>query len=73
LKKLTEICQSLTENKIKISSVKKTSIYDIPYYITDNSKVMKFYRWKPNKNFLDIAHDTYKWLINNKYNLKKYY
>ncbi len=73
LKKLTEICQTLTGNKIKISSIKKTSIYDIPYYITDNSKVMKFYRWKPNKNFLDIAHDTYKWLINNKYNLKKYF
>ena len=63
----------LTGNQIKISSIKKTSLYDIPYYITSNSKVTKFYNWRPRKKFLDIANDTYKWLIDNKYNLKKYF
>ena len=73
LKKLTKICENLTGNQIMISSIKKTSTYDIPYYVSSNSKVTKFYNWKPRKKILDIANDTYKWLINNKYNLKKYF
>ena len=73
LKKLTKICENLTGNKIMTSSIKKTSTYDIPYYVSSNSKVTKFYNWRPRKKILDIANDTYKWLINNKYNLKKYF
>ena len=72
LKNLTKICQKLTGKKIKISSNKKTSIYDIPIYITDNTKISKTYGWKPKKNIFDIVNDTYKWLKNNKLILKKY-
>ena len=72
LKNLTKICQKLTGKKIKISSNKKTSIYDIPIYITDNTKISKTYDWKPKKNIFDIVNDTYKWLKNNKLILKKY-
>ena len=72
LKNLTKICQKITLNKIKISSKKSTSEYDIPYYITDNSKVKKIYKWKPKKNFLNIVQDIYKWMQNNKKILKKY-
>lgn len=73
LRKLTEICQKVTNNKIKISKNKKTSIYDIPYFITDNKKVLKVYKWKPKKNIYDIINDTYKWLIINKTNLIRYF
>ena len=72
LRNLTKICQNITGNRIKISSKSKTSIYDIPFYISDNSKVIKTYKWKPIKNILDIVKDTYKWLKINKLNLKKY-
>jgi CDP-paratose 2-epimerase len=73
LRKLTDICQKVTKNKIKISKKKKTSIYDIPYFITDNKKVSKVYKWKPKKNIYDIINDTYKWLIINKTNLIRYF
>ena len=73
LRKLTDICQKVTKNKIKISKNKKTSIYDIPYFITDNKKVSKVYKWKPKKNIHDIINDTYKWLIINKTNLIRYF
>ena len=73
LRDLTKICQRLTGNKVKTSSIKKTSIYDIPYYVSSNFKVTKYYNWRPRKKFLDIANDTYKWIIDNKYNLKKYF
>ncbi len=72
LKNLTKICQNLTGEKIKISSNKRTSIYDIPIYITDNTKISKTYGWKPKKNIFEIVNDTYKWLKNNKKVLKKY-
>ena len=72
LKDLTKICQKITFNKIKISSNKKTSEYDIPYYVTDNSKVKKIYKWKPQKKIFHVIHDVYKWMISNKKELKKY-
>ena len=73
LKKLTEICQKITGNKLSMSKIKKTSIYDIPYFITDNSKVTRTYGWKPKKNITNIIKDTYKWLKINKSNLIKYF
>lgn len=73
LKNLTNICQKVTKNKIKFSKQKKTSIYDIPYYITNNSLVSKTYKWKPKKNIYNVVMDTYIWLSNNKNNLKKYF
>ena len=72
LKNLTKLCQDITSNKIKISSIKTTSEYDIPYYITDNSKVKKIYKWTPTKSFLQIIQDVYIWMLSNKKILKKY-
>ena len=72
LKELTKICQKITSNKINISSIKKTSIYDIFSYITNNKKVKKKYNWEPKINFLQIIKDVYKWMFSNKKILKKY-
>ena len=72
LKDLTSKCQKLTKNKIKIGKISKTSIFDIPYYITDNSKIKKIYKWKPEKNINQILRDIYVWLIDNKM-LKNYF
>ena len=73
LKKLTEICQIITKNKIKFKKIQRTSIYDIPYYITDNKKISKTYGWKPKRDIYDVVMDTYNWLFINKRNLKKYF
>ena len=70
---LTKICEKLTKNKIKFKKISKTSIYDIPYYITDNKYVSKTYKWKPKKSIFNIANDTYLWLSENKIKLKKYF
>ena len=63
---LTNKCKKLTGNRIDISRNKKTSIFDIPYFITDNSKVKKTYKWKPSKNIDQILNDIYKWLLQSK-------
>ena len=72
LKQLTIKCQKLTGNKINIGKNRSTSIFDIPYFITDNTKVKKFYSWRPSKNIDQITNDVYKWLIQNK-NLWNYF
>ncbi len=42
LKNLTKRCEVLTNNKIRIKKTSRTSIFDIPYYVTDNKKILKF-------------------------------
>ena len=71
LKNLSSICQKITGNKLKYTKIKKTSIYDIPYFITDNTAANKIYKWQPKKNIIDIVKDNYKWLIKNKTKLIK--
>ena len=46
--------------------------FDIPYFITDNSKVSNLYRWKPEKSIDDIIKDTYLWMKLNINKLKIY-
>ncbi len=66
LKNLTAKCEKITKHKIKIGSISKTSNFDIPYYVTNNSKIKKFYKWKPGKSIDQIIKDIYNWLIKNK-------
>lgn len=66
LKNLTNLCQKFTGNKIKIGKVLKTSIYDVPYFISDNTKLKKTYNWKPKRSLDRIIDDIYKWIINNR-------
>jgi len=66
LKNLTKKCEVFTKNKIRIKKSPRTSIFDIPYYVTDNKKIHKFYNWSPSKSVNDILSDIYFWLKNNK-------
>ncbi len=72
LKQLTKICENVSGNKIKFSKKPKTSIYDIPYFITDNKKVTKTYGWRPKNDINNIVHDIYKWMLFNKIKIKKF-
>ena len=67
-------CQYILRSgsKIKISKEQKTSIYDIPYFITDNTKVKKAYNWAPKRNIKKIVSDIYVWLKKDKKKLTKY-
>ena len=62
LVELTFKCEKLTKNKIKIKKIQKTSKFDIPYYVSDNKKIIRFYKWKPMKNIDNILDDIYTWL-----------
>jgi CDP-paratose 2-epimerase len=72
LKELSNICESLTGNKVKFMKEKKTSSYDIPYFCTSNSSVSKVYKWKPKKTILKIVEDTLNWQKENYRLIKNY-
>ena len=73
LKDLTKLCEKISNNKIKFSKEPKTSIYDIPYYITNNRLVTKTYKWKPKKDIFKVVYDVYVWLKNDKIKINKYF
>ena len=66
LKKLTLKCEKLTNNKIHISKVPKTSVLDVPYFVTDNTKISNFYNWKPSLSVDMLLNDIYRWLKKNR-------
>jgi CDP-paratose 2-epimerase len=59
---LTQLCQQVTGNSIKISSKTESAAVDIPFYVTDNSKVAQAYNWHPKKSVLDIVKDINGWI-----------
>jgi len=71
LKMLTNLCENITKNKIKFSSIKKTSLFDIPIFLTNNSKIKKYYKWKPKRNINLILKDIYDWTIRYEKIIKK--
>ena len=73
LRDLTKKCEKFTSHSIKFSSYKSTSIYDIPYFVTDNSKVTNLYKWKPIKGIDEIIFETYMWMKSNKKKLESYF
>ena len=38
---MTIKCEKLTKNKISFKKIANTSIYDIPYFVTDNKRYTK--------------------------------
>lgn len=62
LLELTNICQKITGNKIKINKINKKNKNDVKYFVISNKKVFDKIKWKPKKKILNILHDTYDWL-----------
>jgi CDP-paratose 2-epimerase len=66
LLELTKICEEVTGNRIKISSVPENRVADIPYYITDNSRITKTIGWTPKIKPFEIVEDIADWINTNK-------
>ena len=73
LKNLTNYCSKITKNKINIAKSSKTSKNDIPYYVTSNSKLKKFYNWQPKFTLFKILEKIYFWMKKNESKLEEYF
>ena len=73
LKQLTKRCQGITKNHPQIGSVKQTSKYDIPFFISSNKKNKKFYNWSPKTNIDNILKKNFEWLKKDYKKIKKFF
>lgn len=63
LLELTKICEEITGNKLKITHSEKERPMDIPFYITDHSRITEFCGWSPKIPFAKTLEDTYQHLL----------
>ena len=73
LKKLTYLVEKITKNKVRFKSIRKTSNYDVPYFITNNNLVTQTYNWYPKTNINKLLIKIYNWQLTNLKNIKKYF
>ena len=67
LKELTELCKSITGNKLTVNQSKSERNADIPYYVTNYRKIREETNWKPTLDIEKIMQDIVDW-INENYN-----
>ena len=59
-------------NQKKIYQIKETRYGDIPYFVTDNTKIYNKCGWKPEINVLKPVEEIFDWTKTNNFLLKKY-
>jgi CDP-paratose 2-epimerase len=70
LKEYTKICSDITSSKIEITSNLNTAAVDIPYYISDTSKVKERFSWQIETKPEQIVREITEWIQKNKEQLK---
>jgi CDP-paratose 2-epimerase len=73
LRQLTEKCQEITSNYLKIGFYKKTSKYDIPIFISSNKQIKKNYNWSPKTNIDEILKFNLSWMKKNYKRIKRFF
>lgn len=66
LLEMTQLCQNISGNKIKINSKKTDRPNDLRIYISDSTKFQKLTRWSCKKNAEQTFTDIYNWIVDNK-------
>ena len=51
----------------------KTSIYDIPYYVTSLNKINKFSNWMPETNLEKGLNEIHKWMKINQNKIRNFF
>ncbi len=70
LKEYTVLCQEATHKKITIGQQKDTHSVDIPWYITDNTKVSGAFDWQPKIKAPEIVKEIAAWIAKNEAQLR---
>ena len=70
LRELTTLCEKITKNELTIGSVQDTAPVDVPYYVTNNTKVAQAFGWKPKRNLETIFSEIHGWIQENHDSLK---
>jgi CDP-paratose 2-epimerase len=58
----TRLCMERGGKDLQIGSIPETRAADIPWYITDCSRIKKEIGWKPSRSIEDLFDDIFSWL-----------
>ncbi len=67
---MTQICQKITGNKIKIGKEIENRPADLRAFISDNTKIETEIGWSPQHTVEDVFSDVYSWITENEVMLK---
>ncbi|MGK4566552.1 GDP-mannose 4,6-dehydratase [Flavobacterium sp. 3HN19-14] len=70
LLEMTQICEKITGNKIKIASETETRPADLRIFVTDNSKIENETGWKPKRSVESVFQDIFEWIKANETQLE---
>jgi CDP-paratose 2-epimerase len=70
LLEMTNLCEKITGNKLKIDSIKQNRSADMRIYYSDNSKIYSHTGWQPKYSIDEIFRDIFKWIKENENQLK---
>ncbi len=65
LRELTALCVEVVGRKTPITSTPETRKADIPYYVTDHSRVTTATGWRPRRDVKEIIRETADWMTAN--------
>lgn len=66
LRELTALCAEITGNTLSMGSVAETRPADIPWYVTDNTRITAATGWSPQRDVRAILTDTHTWLCDHR-------
>ncbi|MGZ5474301.1 MAG: NAD-dependent epimerase/dehydratase family protein, partial [Thermoanaerobaculia bacterium] len=65
MQELTALCREVVGREVPVESDPTTAAVDVPWYITDHSKVSKLLGWAPARNPRRIVEDVAAWIAQN--------
>jgi CDP-paratose 2-epimerase len=71
LQEFTLLCQAATGRSVSINERSDTGPVDIPWYITDHTKITDLLNWRPSRNPSQIVNDISKWIRANEKTLER--
>lgn len=69
LLELTELCSQLTGHSLQVSRSTEDRPGDIPWYVTDSSRLYRLSDWRPSSTLEAILDDVYTWIVDNEHEL----
>jgi len=69
LRELTTLCRARGDVQPGMDRVPETDSVDIPWYITDNHRVMEATGWAPRRPPEQVVDDTFRWLRDHRHDL----
>jgi CDP-paratose 2-epimerase len=70
LVELTELCAEITGNAVEVSATPEDRPGDIPWYVTDSTRMNGLTSWRPSSTLRGILTDVHQWIRENERELR---